>query len=117
MDEEIKMNEMTGRLAYVVGDSYSELSHLPGVLTATQFFKAVLDDSLPLNLTWMIGQGLNGVEQNLLQLCKAYRSEIRFYGDEEIQVVKKVQEDVSKSFFSKLSKMIIAATHRLGLFR
>ena len=113
----IMMNEMNGRLAYVVGDSYSELSRLPGVLTATQFFKGVLEGSLPLNLTWMIGQGITSVEQNLLQLCKTYRSEIRFYGDEEIQMVKKVQEVVSKSLFSKFSQIISAITHRLGLSR
>lgn len=111
------MNEMNGRLAYVVGDSCSELSRLPGVLTATQFFKGVLEGSLPLNLTWMIGQGMNSVEQNLLQLCKTYRSEIRFYGDEAIQVVKTPEVYAPKNFFSKFSQMILAITYRLGLCR
>lgn len=107
------INEINGRLAYVVGDSYSELSRLPGVLTVSQFFKGVLEGNLPLNLTWMIGQGMNSIEHNLLQLCKTYRSEIRFYGDKEIQTVKNVQENVSKNLFSKLSRMIAAITHRL----
>jgi len=111
------MNEVNGRLAYVVGDSYASVAQLSGVMTASQFFKGVLDGSLPMNLTWMIGQGINSVEQNLLQLCKTYRSEIRFYGDEEIQVVKKSEANAPKNFFSKFSQMISALTHRLGLSR
>ena len=117
------MNELNGKLAYVVGDSYSGLSQLSGVLTATQFFKGVLDDSLPLNLTWMLGQGLNSVEQNLLQLCKTYRSEIRFYGAEEPKVVESIQAiellsaDGGKNIFSKLSHIMMAMAHRLGIFR
>ncbi len=87
------MNELNGKLAYVVGDSYSGLSQLSGVLTATQFFKGVLEGSLPLNLTWMLGQGLNAVERNLLQLCKTYRSEICFYNSsDDIVFSKKIQD-------------------------
>lgn len=111
------MNELNGRLAYIVGDSYSSMAQLSGVMTASQFFKGVLDGSLPMNFTWMIGQGINSVEQNLLQLCKTYRSEIHFYGDEEIQVAKTLEVNVPKNFFSKFSQVIFAITHRLGLSR
>lgn len=77
------MHELNGRLAYVVGDSYSNLAQLPGVMTVTQFSQRVLDGSLPLNFTWMMGQGLNAVERNLLQLCKTYRSDICFYTNDK----------------------------------
>ena len=111
------MNKLNGRLGYVVGDNYSNIAQLSGVMTASQFFKGVLDGSLPMHFTWMLGQGINSVEQNLLKLCKMYRSEIRFYGDEEIQVVKAIEENTPKNFFSKFSKMISEITHRLGLSR
>ena len=107
------MNEMRGRLAYVVGENYSELSRLPDVLTATQFFKSVFDGNLPLNLTWMMGQGLNSVEEYLLRLCKTYEPEICFYGDETINAA----ENTQRSLFSKLSQLMKAMVYRLGFCR
>lgn len=106
------MNEANGRLAYIVGDCYSELSRLPGVLTATQFFKSVFEGSLPLHLTWMMGQGLNSVEENLLRLCKTHQPNIRFYGDKTMHT----PEDSSSIFF-KLSQIVKAIGYRLGFSR
>ncbi len=99
-------------IAYVVGDEYSTLAQLPSVLTATQFFTGVLDGSLPLNLVWLAGQGLNSVEQNLLQLCKAYRPEICFHHfDEERsletkQVTALLESTRPKNIFVKAFKII-----------
>ncbi len=111
------MNELNARLAYVVGDRYASMAQLSNVMTASQFFKSVLDGNLPMNFTWMVGQGLNAVEENLLQLCKAYRSEIRFYGDEEMQMIKTSEAPLSKNFCAKFSQILSAITHRLGLSR
>ena len=113
------INELNGRLAYVVGDSYSELSRLPGVLTASQFFKEVLEGTLPLNFTWKIGQGLNSVEENLLKLCKAYRSEICFYGENEMEVTAHEFSRVesAKSIFSRFSHYMASLVNRFGFCR
>lgn len=106
-------NKMNGQLAYVVGERYSNLAQLPGVMTASQFFKEVLEGTLPLNLTWMMGQGLNSVEENLLRLCKTYRPEIYFYGDEKIKTV----EEFQNTLFSKLSQLMKMMVSRLGFSR
>lgn len=107
------MSEMNGRLAYVVGERYSNLAQLPGVITASQFFKEMLAGTLPMNLTWMMGQGLNSMEDNLLRLCKTYRPEICFYGDEKI----KAAQDFQQTFFSKLSQFMKNMAHRLGFLQ
>lgn len=107
------MNEIKGRLAYIVGDRYSNLTQLPGVITVSQFFKEVLEGTLPLNLTWMMGQGLNRIEENLLRLCKTYRPEICFYSDEKPEAPKNVQH----SLFSKLSQLMRIMAGRFGFSR
>ena len=100
-------------LAYVVGENYSELARLPGVLTSAQFFKAVLNDSLPLNMTWKLGQGLNSVEKSLLKLCQSYRSEIQFHGFEEETVSENNQNkilpkhDCPKSILAKVRQLVM----------
>lgn len=123
------MSELNSKLAYVVGDAYYELSRLPGVLTATQFFKSVIDGSLPLDRTWMTGQGLSSVEESLLRLCKNYRSEIRFYSSDLFESNDDTQSDISTeqphslTVFSKLSRMMTTilqagkkSIHRLSAF-
>jgi hypothetical protein len=111
------MQEIKAQLAYVVGDSYAEISKLPGVITATQFIARVLEGTLPLNLIWMAGQGLNSVEQNLLRFCQSYCPEVRFYDLEEHAISEKTQAVVlseystAQNVFSKVSRMIAIILH------
>lgn len=111
------MKGFKGRLVYIVGDSYSELSELLGVITVTQFFKAVFDGSLPINFTWMLGKGITCAEKNLLKLCEARHSEIRFYGVEEIKSTCLSPVDIRKSIFSKLSQLMANLARCLGFSR
>lgn len=106
------MNKVNKQLAYVVGDCYSELTRLPGIFTATQFFTSIFDGSLPKNLTWIMGQGLNNTEENLLRLCQNYQSEIKFYNH-----VSYVEENNHYSILLKLSQIMKVIGQRLGFYR
>lgn len=74
--EEYGNQSTTGNIAYIIGDSFAELSQLPGVLTVTQFFKALFGEELPHYRFWMVGQGVDGWVRYILQLCAEHSRKI-----------------------------------------
>ena len=75
-------------VAYIIGDEFVSLSQLPGILTITQFFMALLEDRLPVHRVWVVGQGIDPSERKILRLCEAYRPNIRLHVAEEMPTPK-----------------------------
>ena len=81
MNEQVFGNsiESTDHAAYIVSDDYVLLSELSRVITIRQFMIAVLEQRLPKNRLWIVGQGLSQDELQFLRLCETFLTGVRFH--------------------------------------
>ncbi|MES2203721.1 MAG: hypothetical protein V4496_00720 [Pseudomonadota bacterium] len=69
----------TEKTAYIVGDNYQVISELSRVITIRQFMIAVLEQRLPEQRLWIVGQGINHDDMRFLRLCETYLPSARFH--------------------------------------
>lgn len=79
MSDDALGNKLGIKVAYIVGDDYPIVSSLSRVMTIRQFIIAVLEQRLPKQRLWIVGQGLSHDELRFLHLCETHLEGLRFH--------------------------------------
>ena len=106
------MDNEQEKVAYIIGNAYGATTQLSGVYTVNQFFSAMFEKNLPNHRLWIVGQGIHESVHEILNVCKKFRSDIYFHGDEETRIIEKTQS----TFLSKLLQRVKFIIHRLVFF-